>query len=98
MDLFKEKDQIKKSLLDGTWQKLNESHTVTDSTLSCIKTPPRVHSLVLSITANILVLSPLLYLLLTGGILTWTLAVIIFILAWGIMIKMVKVSKVKKSM
>jgi lysophosphatidic acid acyltransferase/lysophosphatidylinositol acyltransferase len=98
MDLFKEKDQIKKSLLDGTWQKLNESHTVTDSTLSCIKTPPRVHSLVLSITANILVLSPLLYLLLTGGILTWTLAAIIFILAWGIMIKMVKVSKVKKSM
>ena len=98
MNLFKEKDQIKKSLLDGTWQKLNESHTMTDSTLSCIKTPPRVHSLVLTITANILVLSPLLYLLLTGGILTWTVALIIFILAWGIMIKMVKVSKVKKSM
>jgi len=97
MDLFKEKDQIKKSLLDGTWQKLNESHTVTDSTLSCIQTPPRVHSLVLTITANILVLSPLLYLLLTGGILTWSVAVIIFILAWGIMLKMVKVSKVKKS-
>jgi len=97
MDLFKEKDKIKASLLDGTWNALNESQTVTSSTLSCIKTPPRVQSMVLTITANILILTPLLYRLLSGGILTWIMAAGIMGLAWAALRQLVRVSKVKKT-
>lgn len=97
MDLFKEKDQIKNSLLDGTWVTLNESHTLTTSTLSCISTPPRIYSLVLALSANILVLSPLFYLILSGGLATWTVTLLIVTLGWAFLQQMLKVSKVKKS-
>ena len=97
MNLFKEKDQIKNSLLDGTWSTLNESHTLTTSTLTCNSIPPRINILVLTISANILVLTPLFYLLLSGGILTWAVALSIMVLVWAALQQLVKVSKVKKT-
>merc|ERR1711872_76270 len=96
MNLFKEKDQIKDSLLDGTWEQLNESHKVTSSTLSCIKTPPRVYSMILTSTANVVVLFPLLYLLATGGVLTGMVALITLAISWVALTQLVKVSRVRK--
>jgi len=97
MNLFKEKDQIKSSLLDGSWNALNKSHTLTTSTLSSISIPPRIHSLVLAISANIIVLGPLIYSILSGGILTWAVALVILILSWVSLKQLIRVSKVKKS-
>jgi len=97
MNLFKEKDKIKESLLNGTWEQLNESQTVTNSTLSCIKTPPRVHSMILTITANLVVLSPLFYLLIAGGAMTWLVALVILTISWAALNQLVNVSRVKKT-
>jgi len=97
MDLFKEKDQIKKSMLDGTWDTLNESHTLTTSTLQTVSLPPRLHSMVWTVLTNILVLTPLLYLLVFGGVVTWTVATLTSISAWAALQMFLKVSKVKKT-
>jgi len=97
MDLFKEKDEIKKSILDGTWDILNESHSLTTSTLQRVSLPPRLHSMVWTVLINILVLTPLLYLLVHGGVITWSVATLTIISAWGALQQLVKVSKVKKS-
>jgi len=97
MDIYVEKDKIKKSLLEGTWQILNESHTITTSTLSSVCNPPRMQSCLLTVSVNILVLLPLFYLLLSGGIVTWAVAVLVLIMSWAALHVLVNASKVKKS-
>ena len=97
MDLFKDKDQIKNSLLNGSWQSVNESHTLTTSTLSCICKPPRTNSLIMTVTVNILVLLPLLFVLLSGGVLRFAVAVLILVVSWAALHVLVSASKVKKT-
>lgn len=97
MDLFKDKDQLKNSLLNGSWQSLNESQTLTSSPLSCICKPPRTNSLIMTVTVNILVLLPLLFVLLSGGVLTWAVALLILAVSWAALHVLVSASKVKKT-
>eukprot|EP00091_Calanus_sinicus_P010011 TRINITY_DN23263_c0_g1_i1.p1 TRINITY_DN23263_c0_g1~~TRINITY_DN23263_c0_g1_i1.p1 ORF type:complete len:115 (-),score=17.55 TRINITY_DN23263_c0_g1_i1:190-486(-) len=97
MDLFRDKDQIKDSLFNGSWQSLNESQKITTSTLSCVCKPPRTNSLFMTVTVNILVLSPLLFVLLSGGVLTWAVALLILAVSWAALHVLVSASKVKKT-
>lgn len=97
MDLFKDKDQIKDSLLNGSWTALNESLKFSDTRLCCVEKVRRTFSLMMVVTVNTLVFLLLTYHLMSGGVLTWVIAGIVLATAWGALHVLVDASKVKKT-
>jgi len=91
MQLFKEKDDIKDAYLAGDWDKLKELGQFTAR-----HPPKRSWALVWTVVANILVLTPLLLLILQGGVITWCVSLLALGLAWVGLDQMVSISKIKK--
>merc|ERR1712059_247759 len=91
MQLFKEKDEIKAAYLADDWDKLSSLGQFT------ARYPPkRVWHLLWTDGANILVLTPLSIILLQGGVVTWSLALVVLGLAWALLEQLISVSKIKK--
>jgi len=91
MNLFKEKDEIKSAFLADDKDKLAALGEFT------LRHPPRrVWSLVVFVLFHMIVLSPLVYLVIAGGPLTWCLTIVVLGASWVAMDKFVNISRIKK--
>ena len=97
MKLFQEKDKIKTSLLNGTWEDVNKDCVYSDTVLQCVEHPPRPCSMVLAVAVNTIVISGLVWLLIVGGLSTWLVTGVVMTIAWVALHVLVGATKVKKT-
>jgi len=91
MNLFKEKDAIKAAALAKDWDTLATLGIFTERV-----SPRRSWSVWWTAVTNIMVLSPLLLLVLQGGMWTWAVTLVILSASWLGLTSMMSVSKIKK--
>jgi len=93
MNLFKEKDALKDSFLQtGCFSELSGFPKYPP-----IQRQSRPWSLLISITLNSCVIIPLIYILITGGLITRLVLVVMLGLAWFAMRKFINITKISKS-
>lgn len=93
MNLFQEKDQLKESFLQtGCFSELSGFPKYQP-----IVKKSRVYSLIITIIMNICVIGPLLYFIISGGLYTRLIVVVLLLLAWLAMHRLVNMTKISKS-